>query len=137
MIFIVDDFRDGAEALCRLLTLDGYTCRWIASGHEALAALRAHPPEQPVLVVLDDMMPEMDGVTVLRAIRAEPRIAGTPVIFHSAGFDIAKREEAINLGALGWFFKGGTGSMDTRTIIKRIAEIYERVGGAKAAPRNP
>src|SRR5436190_981879 len=89
------------------------------------------PPEQPLLVILDDMMPQIDGVSVLRAMRADPAIAERPVIFHSAGFDLSKREEAMGLGALAWFLKGGAGSMDGETIVQRIAEIYERVGGAK------
>jgi CheY-like chemotaxis protein len=128
----VDDFRDGATALWLLLGKLGYPCRWVGNGPEALAFIRAHPPEQPLLVILDDMMPDMDGVSVLRAMRADPAIAARPAIFHSAGFDLAKREAAISMGALGWFLKGGAGSMDLQTIITRISEIYERVGGAPA-----
>ena len=131
MILIVDDFRDGAEAMCRLITRAGYPCKWIGSGPEALAAIRAHPAEQPLLVILDEMMPQMTGVEVLRAIRDDPKIAATAVIFHSAGFDVAKRDEAMTLGALAWLLKGGTATMEVERIIKEIGQWYERLGGVK------
>lgn len=134
MILIVDDFRDGAEALCRLLTLQGYPCRWVDGGPEALAAIRAHPREQPLLVVLDEMMPEMAGTDVLRALRSDPATAATPVIMLSAGFDVAKREQAISLGAVAWLMKGGGRAGDVTGMLRTISEWYERVGGIKSAP---
>src|SRR5258707_11854617 len=99
MILIVDDFQDGAEVLCRLLMKTGYPCQWCASGREALALIRAHSREMPLLVVLDEMMPDMSGTEVLQALRDDPATAHTPVIVFSAGFDVAKRESALALGA--------------------------------------
>jgi CheY-like chemotaxis protein len=131
MILLVDDFADGAKAFCGLLRLEGYPCDWVGSGAEALAAIRAHPPEQPLLVVLDEMMPEMNGVELLRQLRADPRTIATPVIFLSAGFDLAKRDEAIVLGALAWLLKGGT---DVRAVLREVGTWYERIGGVKQAP---
>ena len=132
MSLVVDDHSDSAEALMRLLRAKGYPAKTAADGPEALALVRAHPPEQPLLVVLDEMMPAMRGIDVLRAIRADPRTAATPVIFFTAGFDIARRDEAITLEALAWFFKGGTGSSDFEMTVKEIILIYERVGGARS-----
>lgn len=132
MILIVDDFEDGAAAVCRLLSARGYPCAWVPSGPEALARIRAHPPEQPLLVVLDVMMPEMSGMEVLRAIRGEAKIAHTTVIMFTAGFDIAKRDEALTLGAVAWLMKG---TADVVSVIKSIGEWYERIGGvAGGAP---
>lgn len=128
MILIVDDFADGREVVCRLLTRMGYPCQGATSGQEALAIIRAHPPEQPLLVVLDAMMPDMDGVQTLQAIRDEPRIAQTTVIMFSAGFDLAMRADAILLGAAAWVLKGD------ETSIKEIVRWYERVGGVSSAP---
>src|SRR5689334_4558203 len=133
VILIVDDFEDGARAMCLLLTRAGYPCDWVPSGPDALARVRAHPPEQPLLVVLDEMMPGMSGVEVLRAIRAEPAIAQTPVIFHTAGFDIRRRDEAMTLGAGAWLLKGGAGTGGVDENLKAIMEWYERVGGARSA----
>ena len=130
MILIVDDFRDGADALCRLLTQRGYPCHSVASGPEALAFLRAHPPEQPLLLVLDEMMPHMSGMDVLRALRNDPALVNTTVIVYTAGFDIAKREEAMTLGVAAWLLKG----TEFDQIIRTVSDWYERVGGVRGAP---
>ena len=128
MILIVDDFADGAESLCRLLTATGYDCRWLTGGHEALAVIRSHPAEMPLLVVLDEMMPDMSGVEVLQALRADPRTVHTPVIMYSAGFDVAKEDLAKVMGALAWIPKGSGNVVKT---LQSIGEWYERVGGVK------
>src|SRR3954465_14180700 len=107
MILIVDDLPDGATALCKPLHHDGYRGGGASSGHEALTKIRSHPPEEALLVVMDDMMPDMNGMEVLHAIRAEPAIHATTLLFYTAGFDTAKRDEAMALGAVAWLFKGG------------------------------
>ena len=131
MLLVVDDFPDSAVAFARLLRKLGYPTEAISSGADALARIRAHPPEQPLLVVLDEMMPHMSGMDVLRAIRAEPAIAATPVIFFTAGFDAHKRDETMTLGALAWLYKGGT--PDVQVLLNEMTRLYESVGGAKLA----
>ena len=128
MIFLVDDYPDSAEAFCRLLRAIGFPCETAHSGSDALAYIRGYPREQPLLVVLDDMMPLMSGMDTLRAIRAEPAIAATAVIMFSAGFDAAKRDEAITLGALAWILKG---SADIDAVVREVVHHYERAGGVK------
>jgi CheY-like chemotaxis protein len=131
MILVVDDFHDSAEALARLFRKIGYPASIALNGFEALAFIRSHPPEQPLLVILDEMMPGMSGIEVLRQIRSDPRIASTGVVMHTAGFDTEARDEAITLGAIGWFLKGGTAREDVMAVVERIAHLYEGVGGAK------
>ena len=128
MILIVDDFPDGATALCKLLTKLGYPCDWVAGGREALAAIRAHPREMPLLVVLDQMMPDMNGVEVVQALRDDPATRDTSVIMFTAGFDVARREEALTLGVLAWILKG---QADMPAILQSITDWYERIGGVK------
>jgi CheY-like chemotaxis protein len=128
MILIVDDFADGATALCKLLTKMGYPCQWVTGGREALAAIRAHPRELPLLVVLDQMMPDLNGIDVVRALRDDPATRDTNVIMFTAGFDVAKREEALTLGVLSWILKG---QADMPTTLSTITDWYERIGGAK------
>jgi CheY-like chemotaxis protein len=125
VILVVDDHRDVGEVLCKVLHRLGYPCQLTCSGPEALAAIRGHPNEQPLLVVMDEMMPNMSGIEVLRAIREDPNTAGTPVLFYSAGFDIAKRDEALTLGAVAWLLKGG----DYQKTLETIVNWYERIGG--------
>jgi len=125
VILIVDDLPDAARAICLLISHRGYPCKWIPNGHDALAAIRAHPPEEPLLVVLDYMMPDMSGVDVLEAIRHDPKISRTMVMFQSAGFDVAKRDAAMSLGAVAWMLKG----TDPQGEIDTICTWYERAGG--------
>jgi len=132
MILIVDDFTDGAEVLCRLLGRRGYPCELAASGIEGLVKIRAHPPEQPLLVVLDEMMPGMGGVDVLRQIRSDPAISHTTVILYTAAFDEAKRNTAITLGVAAWLLKGGTQGMGVDQVLDTITSWYERAGGVRA-----
>src|SRR5687767_7217416 len=116
MILIVDDYADGAEALCRLLTAHGYRCAGANGGREAIALIRAAPPEDPLLVILDEMMPELNGIEVLRLLRDDPQTAHVPVILYSAGLNVGKREEAMALGARDWMLKG----QDPVMIVKAI-----------------
>jgi CheY-like chemotaxis protein len=130
VILIVDDLPDAARAVCALLSHRGFPCQRLPNGHEALAAIRGHPPEEPLLVVLDFMMPDMNGTDVLQAIRADPKIARTMVMFHTAGFDVAKRDMAMSLGAVAWMLKG----TDPQGEIDTICSWYERAGGVAIKP---
>jgi CheY-like chemotaxis protein len=97
MILVVDDTPDTREVMCKLLCAKGYPCDAVGDGQEALAYIRSHPPERPLLVVLDSMMPGMGGIDVLKEIRADPQIEHTHVVMFSAGFNVAFRDEAITL----------------------------------------
>ena len=126
MILFVDDHGDTAEFLCRILGKQGYPCESAADGREALARIRAHPPEQPLLVVLDHYMPMMSGLDVLREIRQDPGISKTAVMMYSAGYDVAARDEAITLGAVAWQLKGAG---ELEDFLNSVKHHYERVGG--------
>src|SRR3712207_6491323 len=84
MILIVDDHTDTCDALKLLLERRGHQVEAAHSGYGALALLRNRTPE---LIILDMMMPGMNGVDVLRALRADPRLAGVPVLLYSADTD--------------------------------------------------
>src|SRR4051812_7140148 len=62
-VLVVDDDESTGDAIRRLLGRMGYTAQWAPGGHEAIAALQV---EKPDLVVLDWMMPGMNGLEVLR-----------------------------------------------------------------------
>jgi CheY-like chemotaxis protein len=115
----------------RLLALDGYPCETASNGQEALAFIRRHPPEQPLLVVLDLMMPGMTGMDVLKEIRSDPKIEHTSVLMYSAGFSVEYRDEAITLRALGWVYKG------TEQGFEEIRHCYERIGGVAGKKYRP
>jgi CheY-like chemotaxis protein len=131
VILVVDDYADGGKALCLILQGKGCPSQWVSSGADALAMMRAHPPEQPLLVVLDDMMPHLRGVDVLKIIRNDPLLKTTTVIMYSAGFDLEKRDEALALGAAAWILKGGTAGAGIETAIDSIVHWYLKVGGVQ------
>jgi CheY-like chemotaxis protein len=80
-VLIVEDDADIREALHELLEMAGYDASEAANGLEGLAAARRAPPD---LIVLDLMMPVMDGWQFRRAQRSDPALASIPVIAISA-----------------------------------------------------
>ncbi len=80
-ILVVDDTVCGREPVVRLLRLDGHHPLAADNGCEALKVLQHFDVD---LVLLDLMMPEMDGVTFLKHLRADARLADTPVILLTA-----------------------------------------------------
>jgi CheY-like chemotaxis protein len=76
-ILIVEDTPIVREPMARLLKSEGYAVTSAANGVEAIAALEKEPVD---LVLLDVLMPKMNGVTFLETFRANPRWADVPVI---------------------------------------------------------
>lgn len=86
----------------------------VDSGEAALAYLRLHLPR---LVILDVMMPGMDGFEVLKAIRSDPRTAALPVIMFTASSDDKHRDQAQQLKATDYWLKG---QLDFAELRQRV-----------------
>ena len=84
-VLVVDDDPSIQGFLAEALTDEGYTVRTAANGREALAILRAWRPD---LILLDLMMPEMDGWAFRGEQRAMPSVSDVPVIVLSAARDL-------------------------------------------------
>lgn len=98
-ILYVDDEADIREIVQLSLQLDtGLAVTTCASGSEALAHLETHLPD---LVVLDVMMPGLDGPATLAEMRGRPETAGVPVVFLTAKAQRAELERFLHLGAIG------------------------------------
>ncbi|MGW2625319.1 SpoIIE family protein phosphatase [Micromonospora taraxaci] len=95
-ILVADDNADMREYLSRLLRAAGYRVEAVNDGHLALRAARANHPD---LVVSDVMMPGLDGLQLVAALRAEPRTAGTPVLLLSARAGQEASIEGLEAGA--------------------------------------
>jgi CheY-like chemotaxis protein len=104
-VLVVDDDATIRRVLARLLRSSGHPADCVAGGADALRYLAAD--QLPKLILLDVMMPEIDGMALLRVIRGEPRLSGVPVVMCSALSDQATRDEARRLGAQGYVVKGG------------------------------
>jgi len=95
-ILVVDDIEDNRAVLQRRLERQGYAVECAASGGRALEMLAAAPFD---LVLLDVMMPELDGFAVLERIKADARTRDVPVIMISALDDLASVVRCIERGA--------------------------------------
>jgi two-component system phosphate regulon response regulator PhoB len=117
MILIVDDQPDIARALAMLLEDSGYHAEVADSGRQALEKLRRSTPQA---VILDMMMPDIDGSAVLRAMRSDPAMHDIPVVVFSADSSRQRIEQTIRLGAQDYIIKGASGWDDLRNRIERV-----------------
>ncbi len=102
-VLIVDDHEDTAIVTAFLLADRGMQPRVALGGVAALAAIHESPPDA---ILLDLMMPEMDGYEVLRRLKADPATRPVPVLLHTAGGYPTDDTEARKLGAAGLIAKG-------------------------------
>ena len=84
-ILVVDDSPTSRMSITRLLRDEGYRMMVAGDGAEALNLVRA---ERPDVVIADILMPLMDGYEFARRLRAEPVVGRTPIIFHTAGYEL-------------------------------------------------
>lgn len=94
-VLIVDDDALNRKLLETLLAADGYVVRSFGSGGEALAAIAAQPPDA---ILLDIMMPGMDGFEVVRRLKAHPVLRQVPLAVVTALDDEASRRRLAGAG---------------------------------------
>ncbi|MFR9806418.1 SpoIIE family protein phosphatase [Pseudonocardia sp. RS010] len=112
-VLVVEDDPDMREHLHRLLS-EHWSVHEVASGAEALDVARSDPPD---LVVADVMMPELDGIGLLRALRADARTAGLPVVLLSARAGEEAAVEGLAAGADDYLVK----PFSARELLARVA----------------
>jgi chemosensory pili system protein ChpA (sensor histidine kinase/response regulator) len=118
VVLVVDDDATARELVTTALKLEGYETMTAADGVmalEILSRVRFHA------VVLDTVMPRMDGLTVLRTLRSDPEGADTPVLVLSGLDDIAHLERAVEAGASGYVTK----PFELRGLLEQIARLTE------------
>src|SRR6185437_4498727 len=93
-VLVVEDEPDIRALIVHHLTRDGFRCRTVPNGPDALAAVRSAMPD---LVVLDLMLPGMDGLEVCRRLRASA--PALPIIMLTAKADEVDRIVGLELGA--------------------------------------
>ncbi|HQG28575.1 MAG TPA: response regulator, partial [Candidatus Ozemobacteraceae bacterium] len=101
-ILIVDDVADNIIMLDGLLR-DTYQVKAAGSGEKALKILATGP--RPDLIILDIMMPEMDGFEVCRRLKADPALADIPVIFLTARNFVEDETAGLDAGAVDFIAK--------------------------------
>jgi len=118
-VLVVEDEPDIRSLIVHHLEREGFRCRTAASGDEALARLRSTPPD---LVVLDLMLPGMDGLEVCRRVRADPAIATVPIIMLTAKADEVDRVVGLEMGADDYLAK----PFSTKELVARVRAVLRR-----------
>jgi len=95
-ILIVDDHEDNVELLRARLESWGYTTETATNGREALSKVEAEPPD---LILLDVMMPEIDGIEVARRIKGNDSLPFIPIIMQTALDSTENKVEGLEAGA--------------------------------------
>jgi signal transduction histidine kinase len=101
-VLIVDDAPNNLRLLADILHEAGYVVRPVRNGAAALASAQAAPPD---LILLDIMMPDMDGFEVCQHLKADTLTADIPVIFISALDDIEDKVKSFALGGVDYIQK--------------------------------
>lgn len=129
-VLLAEDDRAIRHALERALTLEGYEVTAVADGVEALAQAHRTPPD---VLVLDVMMPGIDGLQVCRVLRAEGD--STPILMLTALVETADRIAGLDAGADDYVVK----PFDVEEVFARLRALLRRTspvpaGGAGAPP---
>ncbi len=101
-ILVVDDTKENLRILVDALGEEGYQVRPALSGRIALEAARKEAPD---LILLDILMPGMDGYQVCEALKADPRLSDVPVIFISALDETADKMKGFGAGGVDYISK--------------------------------
>ena len=122
-ILIVEDDPDiQTVARMALEAIGGFTVETSNSGKEALVKA---PAFQPDLILLDVMMPEMDGPTTLKELRNDPALEATPVVFCTAKAMPSELEQYEALGSAGVVAK----PFDPMTLADQVRAIWNQRNG--------
>ena len=127
IVFVCDDERHIVRLIQVNLERQGYTVVTAFDGKEGLEKIRS---EKPGLVVLDVMMPYMDGFEVLKTIRREPETENLPVIMLTAKAQDKDVFEGYHYGADMYLTKPFN-PMELVTFVKRIAQGQDDSSGSK------
>ena len=102
LILIVDDQPTNLKVLRGVLASTPYQLTFASSGQQALDRIQSAPPD---LILLDIMMPGMDGLEVCRRLNQSPDYANIPIIFLTANHELDTLTEAFNFGAVDYVTK--------------------------------
>ncbi|MES5824324.1 response regulator transcription factor [Streptomyces sp. RG80] len=131
-VLLAEDDRAIRHALERALTLEGYRVTAVADGVEALAQAHRTPPD---VLVLDVMMPGIDGLQVCRVLRAEGD--RTPILMLTALVETADRIAGLDAGADDYVLK----PFDVEEVFARLRALLRRTGAVNSvavpAPEAP
>ena len=118
-IFVVEDEEDIQELLRYNLTREGYAVTAAARGEEAVKAIMRKPPD---LVLLDLMLPGLDGLEVCRMLKKDPKTAGIPIVMATAKGEESDVVAGLELGADDYVTK----PFSMKVLIARVRAVLRR-----------
>ncbi len=119
-VLVVEDDPDIAQLVARYLEKAGLASDIVMTGREALKAIAARPPD---LIILDVMLPQVDGLEVCRAVRSSPSTVNIPVIMLTARSDESDRIVGLELGADDYLAK----PFSPHELVARVRALLRRV----------
>jgi DNA-binding NarL/FixJ family response regulator len=124
-ILIIEDQAEMRENLVTILEMEGYEVLEAADGREGITIAKEDKPD---LILCDVMMPHLDGHGVLRELRADRTITGTPFIFLTARGEKQDQRQGMNLGADDYLTKPVTASDLLTAVQARLHRELSRGG---------
>lgn len=126
-VLVVEDEADIRELVRYNLEKAGYQVTSVVTGEEALAAVETAPPE---LVVLDLMLPGIDGLTVCERLKTAPRTKSIPIVMLTAKGEESDIVRGLNLGADDYITK----PFSPRVLIARVQAVFRRSSATSEEP---
>jgi DNA-binding response OmpR family regulator len=127
-ILIVEDSPDIADLIVRYLHRAGHTTQHLVSGGDVGRHVKTSMPD---LIVLDLMLPDLDGLQVCQALRHDPATAAVPIIMVTARGDEADRIHGLELGADDYISK----PFSPKELVARVAALLRRATRPAVAPK--
>ncbi|MEJ2724296.1 MAG: response regulator [Deltaproteobacteria bacterium] len=121
-VLVVDDEEDLLELLRFNLSKEGYEVSCAASGGDALKSVRSHIPD---LILLDLMLPDMDGLEVARRLRNDSDTRNIPIVMLTAKGEEADIVTGLELGADDYITK----PFSRKVLVARLRAVLRRKGG--------
>lgn len=127
-VLIVDDNRENLRLLSNILSRQGYTVRAALHGERALTSAQTSPPD---IILLDIMMPDLNGYEVCKLLKADRRTKDIPVIFISALNEAFDKVKAFTIGAVDYVTKPFQMEevlvrIETRLTIQRTGQALQQ-----------
>jgi len=118
-ILVVDDESDVADLVAYHLKAKGFTVETVNDPNRSVGTARSFMPD---LVILDVMMPELNGIQICRMLRADPKLKAAPVIFLTAKVEENDRIQGLETGADDYICK----PFSTKELVLRVQGILRR-----------
>jgi two-component system phosphate regulon response regulator PhoB len=119
-ILVVDDETDVTELLAYTLKAKGFTVETLNDPNRSIGLARTFMPD---LVILDVMMPDLNGIQICRMLRADPKLKKVPVVFLTAKAEEGDRIQGLETGADDYLCK----PFSTKELVLRVQTILRRV----------